>query len=455
MTNLINEVYPKYFGRINHFSNTQSGSRALLNLWMAKRLFLESLSESEIKNYKEYLIWLKGNFALYAPQPILVFELNAAQGFFYKIRKEEVSLMDKEKDEYIFNHHAYSDEYFDDNKGELAGEKLLLLLKKIDFQSLKCYLDYLELEGYQSLIKANKKNPEYASICKNYFSKYSPKSFLDSLYHYDYFSSNNINEHTWLNIIADEYAQFVTHKYSEEDYNRLRNALHLNSFEDVYAQSKNPTIQKLAQLHQVEDYSIAVNNMRQSRQNYLDNQKLTLSGFALTYCFFFAVLFYITILSNGLQFWISTFVSGFFVSILMFFQKILTEYSYRAELLLFQSMDSPNFYIMIFFSILILVLALILIFKKVQLQKAHIGVNTILFSSLLGIYGALNYGAETINSVRAFNLNAEVFDRYNASQYFQLDERIKIYTYYLLVIIGIYLIMAWLYKRHLTLPKKK
>ncbi len=319
----------------------------------------------------------------------------------------------------------------------------------------------MQSEGYQEGIKANKKNPQYASSCKNYFTQYAPKSIVDSLYHYDYYLNNTITEQTWLNIIADEYAQFVANKYSEQDYQRLKNMMQLNGFEDVAAKSKNKIIQKVSQLHQVDDYTMAITNMLKSRDNYLINKTMTLSFFALTYCFLFAIMFYITTLSTGLQFWISAFVSGFFVGLLVFLQESLSRYyGYLAyphpnntntiNRLLFSNSTSWNQFLMILLGGLLLILAIALLFKNARLAKVHIWFNSIVGISLFGLYAtATMYWHNKLESM------LELDYRGNEFNIMMNDERIKLYTLILIAAIGIYLIITWLFKRHLTLPKKK
>lgn len=47
-------------------------------------------------------------------------------------------------------------------------------------------------------------------------------------------------------------------------------------------------------------------------------------------------------------------------------------------------------------------------------------------------------------------------ERTNGEYYsMSIDERIRLFTLILLAAIGIYLFLTWLFKRHLTLPKKK
>ena len=463
INNLIDEVYPKYFKRINYFGQTQWLSRALVKQWVEKRMFLESLSDQEILIYKEYLAWLKGNFALYAPQPIISFEKNAAQGFF---NKRSINVGDnfvKEKEALFMSIYIGSDEYFDENKGELAGEKLLNVFEKLDLESLKYYLQYLQNEGYQEGIKANKKNPQYAPSCKNYFTQFAPKSIVDSLYHYDYYLSNIVTEKTWLNIIADEYAQYVANKYSEKDYQRLKDMMQLNGFEDVAAKSKNNTIQKISQLHQVDDYSSAINQMLNCRKTYLTYQKITFSFFTLAICFLFAIMFYITTLSTGLQFWVSAFIGGFFIGLLVFLQQILTRYGGYKDYsnyaiypnnnnslnsLLFSDNAAWNKFLMIFFGGMVLILGIILIFKKVKMLRANIWFNVIIGSSLFGLYAAIFYWEHKVEITMREEHNKEYYSM-------SIDERIRLITLILLVAIGIYLILTWLFKRHLTLSKKK
>ena len=455
ISNLIDEIYPKYFNRINYFGETQGQSRELLRIWLNKRQFLESLSPQEIKEYKNYLAWLKTNYALYAPQPILEFERNAGYGYWTKRNRSSNPYAGR--DSYFISNYINPETYFDEDKGELAGEKLLIFFDKLDSLSFYRYVDYLAHSGYQSEIKENKKTPQYKALCQNYFNQYTPKSLIDSLYHYDYFDTKNINEHTWLNIIADNYAAYIAQKYSDADYTRFRNLLHINSFDDVYKQSSNPISQKLLQLHQAENYKMALETMQQKRYNYEANQKWTGSFFTFICCVFLAIVFYVMTLSNGLQFWVSVFVSGFIVGLLIFFEKSLSSLlvgGYTSYPPLQGEYPQPYFsstnwreILLLLFGSMILVLLCVLIFKKIQLQRAHIWVNTVLFSSFLGILGTLEYISQKVE----IKLRSESSD-YGAMP---LDEKIRLYTFIMLAIIAIYLLIAWLFKRHLTFPKKK
>jgi hypothetical protein len=454
INNMIDEVYPKYFRRINYFGQTQIISRALVKQWMDKRLFLESLSDQEILLYKEYLSWLKNTYTLYAPQPIMAFEKNAGQGFCNK--RNSAGTFEISNERFLKSFYIGSDEYFDDNKGELAGEKLLHFFEKLDLESFNYYVKYLENSGYQEGIKANKKNLQYEPSCQNYFKQYTPKSSVDSLYHYDFYHSNEITEHTWLNVIADEYAQYVAHKYSEKDYQRLKNMMQVNSFEDVTQKSKNKTIQQLFQLHQVEDYNVALSEMQNHRNTYETKKQLTFSFFALTYCFLLAIFFYITTLSSGVQFWVSAFVSGFFMSLLVFIRDALPRYNVYPSLNRYTAdIDTPiNIYIwdnfiIFLFSVSLIVLALILLFKKAQILRAHIWFNVIIGISLFGLYAIVIFWQEKVEIKMRHEMDRQ--------EYFSMswDERIRLCTLIFICAIGIYFFLTWLFKRHLTFPKKK
>jgi hypothetical protein len=458
ITNMIDDVYPKYFRRINYFGHTQAESRNLVKEWMDKRLFLESLSEQEIALYKQYLSWLKTTYALYAPQPIIAFEKNAGQGFCNKRNSDVDYKITNER--FINSFYIGSYEYFDENKGELAGEKLLHFLEKLDLESFNYYVKYLQGSGFQDEVKANKKNPQYKPSCQNYFKQYTPKSSVDSLYHYDFFNSNDITEQTWLNIIAAEYAQYVAHKYSEKDYQRLKNMMQVNSFENVTLKSKNTTIQQLFQLHQVENYSHAISEMKSSRNDYATKKQLTFSFFALTYCFLFAIFFYIITLSSGVQFWVSAFISGFFAGLLVFMRDAMPRfgrYTSYPQFNDYQYSPTPsiaiynvwNQFLMILFGILLLVLALVLLFKKAQMSRAHIWFNIMIASSLMGLLGAVVYWQEVVE----IKLRTE----HDFKEYYSMpfDEKIRLCTLIFICAIGIYLFLTWLFKRHLTFPKKR
>ena len=442
ISNLIEGIYPKYFNRINYFGETQGKSRELLRMWLYKRQFLESLSAQEIKDYRDYLAWLKTNYALYAPQPMIDFERNAGSTFLEKTQRRGGIF--EGRDSYFMSNYFNVNEYFDQDKGELAAEKLLIFFNKLDEASFQRYVKYVAHFNYEGDIKEIKKTPQYQAFCQNYFNQYTPKSVIDSLYHYDYFDTKNINEHTWLNIIADNYAPHVVQKYTDADYTRFRNLLHINSFDDVYAQSGNPTIQKLLQLHQAEDYKMALETMQQKRYTYETNQKWMGSFFTFIFCVWLAIIFYIMTLSNGLQFWVSVFVSGFITAFIVFFEKVFPRYSFNGQALGSNPFDSFLMYLFCF-SLLCLIIALSI--KKVQLSRAHIWVNTVLFSSPLGILTTLEYWTKRANA----HLETQDWQYSGMS----LDQRIQIYTYVMLVIIAIYLLLAWLFKRHLTFPKKK
>lgn len=461
ITNLIDEVYPKYFHRVNYWSDNQNVMRMLLRLSINKKQFLESLSPQEIKDYTTYLAWLKNNFALYAPQPIITFEQNAGKGF-TDTRYTKGNFI-QGKDSLLANAYFPCDNYFDEDKAELAGEKLLHFFENLDVESFKLYVNYLQNESYGDL-KQNKKNPTFKQSCQNYFDRHTPLSSQDSLYFYDYYWDKNISEYMWLSIISDEYARFATEKYTEADYQRLRNMLHSNSFTDVYKDAKNPTIQKLLQFHQVEDYNAACDQMTQKRRDYVDKSAFTFSLFAVLYCLFFAIVFYITTQSNGLQFWISAFASGFLVSFLSVAQKFITsnvvnyrDYpppapppygGYSQNYNNFYTSLPWDEYLMYFFGTLLLITFIVLIVRKTQFPKAQIVFNVLIFSSLFGLSSAVSYWSNQIEiKKRAVNPNDY--------QTTTLDETIRLYVVILVVAIVLYAFLAWLYKRHLTYPKKK
>jgi hypothetical protein len=227
------------------------------------------------------------------------------------------------------------------------------------------------------------------------------------------------------------------------------------------------------QLHQAEGYKMALETLQQQRYNYEVNQKWTGSFFTFICCVFLAILFYITTLSNGLQFWVSVFVSGFILGLLNFIQKSFGYYAYSfnaysptpydynkvppppppfsSNMSYIQSFLSESRWegvAMYLFGLLLFVLLLVLSIKKMQLNRAHIWVNTLLFSSLVGILAALDYwtGKVTIKMQEAQGIDYSGIT---------LDEKIRLYSLIMFCVIGIYALIAWLFKRHLTFPKKK
>ena len=100
------------------------------------------------------------------------------------------------------------------------------------------------------------------------------------------------------------------------------------------------------------------------------------------------------------------------------------------------------------FGALLFALFLALIIKKVQLHRAHIWVNTLFFSSFVGILGTLEYWTSRVV------IKMQEAEGVNYSG-MTLDEKIRLYTFIMLAVIAIYLLIAWLFKRHLTFPKKK
>ena len=104
---------------------------------------------------------------------------------------------------------------------------------------------------------------------------------------------------------------------------------------------------------------------------------------------------------------------------------------------------------MVLLGVILLILTIILIFKKARISKAHIWFNAIVGSSLFGLYEGMLYWQNKVE----ITTRKEFGDR----EYYAMsnDERIKLYTLILLAAIGIYLFITWLFKRHLTLPKKK
>jgi carbon starvation protein CstA len=105
-------------------------------------------------------------------------------------------------------------------------------------------------------------------------------------------------------------------------------------------------------------------------------------------------------------------------------------------------------YLMYFFGLLLLLAFIVLIVRKTQLLKVQIVFNVLIFSSLFGLFSTVNYWSNQIE-IRKRAVNP------NDYQGTTLDETIRLYIVILVVAIVLYAFLAWLYKRHLTYPKKK
>ena len=148
-------------------------------------------------------------------------------------------------------------------------------------------------------------------------------------------------------------------------------------------------------------------------------------------------------LSNSVQFWVSVFVSGFILGFIVFLDRVFPRYN-GGSFFGGSSFTESSMYLFCF-SLLGLVIALML--KKVQLSRAHIWVNVVLFCSPLGIVSAFEYWTQRATlQMRVTNSD------YNS---LPLDEKIQVYSLVMLGFIAFYLLIAWLFKRHLTFPKKK
>jgi hypothetical protein len=439
-------TYARYYHHIDFSDKANSLLNKQVKEWEAYSVFLESLNQEERKIYidllKELHLYYKDydSIMVSIKQPLLVaysdyvrrqYEHNG--GINYD-RTHDVNSYD------IISDNQNSVDFGNSDMNTIAGEKYDKALSKMDKNSASRFNLYLSNCEAQ-FSKKNIKDKNIASILDNTYTTLKPNQ-LDSLLLFDYYYLNLKNYDSYSAFFTKAYVDYVCMKYTNADFDRLHNLLIVNGFEDKTPQYLTSKIQKIELLQYADEYKIANNELESFRKNFANQRLLLWSPFSLVYCLLIALVFYILTLSTSTQFWISSFISGIYgiimVSVFEIFRFKVYDSSKNSTYNLYYSF-------MMVHVVLFLILIISLYLSKHQWQKAHIRINTLVISGLGATLSASLFWQDLLREAMIADNN------FKYSEFFY----IKITTNVFLIAILIYGIIAWLFKRHLTYPKKK
>jgi hypothetical protein len=437
-------TYARYYHQINFAEQADDMLKRQVSEWIAHTDFLESLNDSEIVIYKNLLLELNEYYKDYIKTMVTIKQpLSAA----YIELKARTPIYDR-----TFYHFPEKNYYSRDNinfsnsdKNVIASEKYAKALLQLDENSAKKLNLYLEDCDHSFSTFNIKDKASNEIIDKSYAAIKHDK--IDSLLFFDYYFLDYKNYDTYRSFYTKAYLDYlVNRKYKEKDFDRLHNLLTVNSFPNNSPNYHNSKLHKIQLLIQSQEYYKANHNLENLR-DIIKNEKLLLwSPFSLVYCLLGAVVFYLVTLSSGVQFWLSLFIAGVYWALMGFMSEL---FKWGREIYT-DGERLPNqitlpFIFMIVHIMLLPILLLWLYKSKNQWNKAHFIVNPMLISGLGASLAASLYWQEKIKTALLETNN------YTYSEYFY----IKITTNVFLVTILIYGLIAWLFKRHLTYPKKK
>jgi hypothetical protein len=437
-------TYARYYHQINFAEQADNVLKRQVSEWIAHADFLESLNDSEIEIYKNLLIELNEYYKDYIETMVTVKQpLSAA----YIELKERTPIYDQ-----ALYHFPDKNFYSRDNinfsnsdRNVISSEKYAKALLKLDENSAKKLNLYLE-ECDHSFSTFNIKDKASNEIIDKTFAAIKPDK-IDSLLLFDYYFLNYKNYDTYRSFYTKAYLDYlVNRKYTEKDFDRLHNLLTVNSFPNNTPQYRNSNLQKIQLLKQSEEYNSANNNLENLRDRIKNEKLLLWSPFSLVYCLLGAIVFYLITLSSGVQFWLSLFIAGVYWALMGFMSELFRwgRDTYTNGERLPNHITIP-FIFMIVHVILLPILLLWLYKSKNQWSKAHFIVNPMIISGLGASLAASIYWQEKIRT------GLEKTHSYIYSEYFY----IKITTNVFIVTILIYGLIVWLFKQHLTYPKKK
>lgn len=441
-------TYPRFYHHINFKQRAQSLLTPQIAEWANQAQFLESLNTDEEAIYTAFLKELYEDYRNYDTVLVSIqqVEILLVSKFYHHLESEErkeLKLLNLDLDFQIYN--RLGDFYIEnEDKANRSLNKLRKVLEHFDIDSKQKYFFWLG-KMKSNFSKENTKDAYVASLVDAAYTTLKPTK-IDSLLMYDYYTLKLKNFDTYTQFFTKIYQDYSIQKYSKEDYDRLFNLLTVNGFPNKTPQYKTQNRDKISLLIYSEDYRKAINSLESKREDNLEFRILVFSGFSLIYCFLGAITFYIISLSTGIQFWIASFISGVYWAILAFIGQLFNWGRSYENGGYTETISIPLLFITLQ-AIIFFVFITLLLLKKYQWQKAGLMINAVVLSGLISVFFTVQYILDyIISSQRALT---------NEYYRFSFRERITLIE---IVIIGyclIYIIIARLLKRHLTLPKKK
>jgi hypothetical protein len=445
-------TYARYFHHINFGYHADKILEKQVIDWLTYERFLESLNDGEMMVYKVLLQDLNLYYQDYDTSMVSIKQPLIVAYNSYKIRERQYPRQrdeDEDEDEselYIMKSDYYSGNhdinFGNQDKNIIASEKLEKALSKFDKNTIEKLENYISRCDV-SFADRNVRDKNIDKILDITYSVLKPNT-LDSLFLYDYYTLKHKNHDAFRAFYTHAYIDYVANKkYSANDLDRLYNLLKINGFKDKTPKYRSSKLQKIELLEYSKEYESAMRALINQRTDLKEKQIGLWSPVSLLYCLLGAFVFYALTLSTGLQFWIAAFISGVYWSVMMFLSEIFRwgrngTYSRSANL---------TFIFMVIYCFVFTIIILQLSFNKKQWNKAHILVNTVLISGLGAVLASLIYWHERVS--HEYNL------AHKGQNVFPLENSLMVISNVLIVSILIYAIIAWLFKRHLTYPKKK
>jgi hypothetical protein len=447
ITEITENTFSRYFNRIYYSIIAETSLKEKITEWLAQTEYLESLDKNEIVIYNSLLNDLKTHYKNGKNEMNSIMQpLKVA----YETLHDRVQYEDKKK--YRMPDNAgYGDSYqFCDNRelNLVASEKLERTIFKLDKDSGEklCYF----LSIYRNNTDTYKEiSINCDTIVHKMYSSINPTR-LDSLYFYDYYFLKFTNYKTYRAIFPYAYITYLANnKYKIADFERIYNLLKINNFTDKTPNFRENKREKIELLKYTRDYERAISDIDLVRKSLKEHLLILWSPFSLLYCFLGALVFYTFTLSSALQFSVAFFIISVYWGVILFlcdFFKIYQKFNYTYNNGSHFSVPFFLVFIQIHCAIFALFIVKLFISKK-QWNNAHILVNSLLISGLGSVFAAIYYVIEKRQHEESFT-----FAINRVSKAFEI---IKMVSPILIVSILIYTITVWLFKRHLTYPKKK
>jgi hypothetical protein len=446
---LSENIYSKYFYRIDYSSISNSLLYEQVPQWVNQKTFIESLDSREWTAYNNYLSYLADYYKDHATTMV---SIRLPQLVAFNIYVEHYENRNDTLGIYS-NYHAsqnHSNIHFgDQDKNAIAAEKFQKLMPLFDLDSRKKYCHWLsEMNGDFS--ERNIGNSFMKQLLDKTYASIKPNR-SDSLILYDYYTLKLQSYDNYRAFFTHAFTDYIVKKYSAQDFDRIHNLLTVNDFPEEVPQYKESKLQKIALLIYSKKYSEVLYSLEQNRTSLKGTRLLVWSGYSILYCLLLALVFYVTTLGTGIQFWVSLFISGIYWALMFFIGEISRwgrNYDNNGTPYNSQRADFPfNFMVMhcVFFSFLILYL----IYKKTRIKNAHLIINSVFLSGLGAVVAATYYWIETIKAW--YYSNDDDLNYHAMGEH----ESLRIVANVFIVAIVVYALTAWLFKRHLTYPKKK
>ncbi len=432
---LINHIDSNHYLKINISESYFYFLHLMFKKWSYQKVFLETLSNEQLQLYFNYLKYLRYDyfhlednrntdhpvyFIYRSEMPLQethVFELFAAQ--FPGRLRSKIGLEPNQ-------------DTSKPKEGDAGTKKTFLFLQSLSENQKKIYAQYV-MQRYKNIyFEESYSDYDIYKVAKlNYGKAYIQKAHLrDSIQYFDVFFAH-YNYANLTPIFTNEFCKYFVGKYDSVDFKRLDKLLTVHGFANEYTHLS-ASHQNLLRLLQAKPLETALK--KRSKENLIFKFKYSytflFNSFTLSCFILVSILFYIMTISNGLEIGNSIFIGVTYFLGLYFIQR---------ELIIIKILFC-------FQGFLFIRLVLGLLFLKYQWQNVRQMTNIILFSGIFYMGLAISWLKDYLYIIRPSLHSTDVLTA--------LQNHFFIATIVVSIAIIIYLIIAYLLKRHLTLPKK-